>query len=96
MPGGDRTGPLGLGPMSGRGMGYCTGFAAGRGAGLYGRGAGFYGSGRNWRGAGFYRPVPTKAQEAEALRQEAAFLQSQLDEIKGYLRELDKGGEGGK
>lgn len=27
MPGGDRTGPMGVGPMTGRGMGYCAGFA---------------------------------------------------------------------
>ncbi len=27
MPGGDRTGPLGLGPMTGRGAGYCAGYA---------------------------------------------------------------------
>jgi len=26
MPWGDRTGPLGLGPRSGRGLGYCAGF----------------------------------------------------------------------
>jgi hypothetical protein len=26
MPGGDRTGPMGTGPMTGRGMGYCAGF----------------------------------------------------------------------
>ncbi len=26
MPGGDRTGPLGMGSMTGRGLGYCTGF----------------------------------------------------------------------
>ena len=26
MPGGDRTGPLGMGPMTGRAGGYCTGF----------------------------------------------------------------------
>ena len=28
MPRGDRTGPLGLGPRTGRGMGYCSGFGA--------------------------------------------------------------------
>ncbi len=28
MPAGDKTGPLGLGPMTGRGMGYCGGSAA--------------------------------------------------------------------
>jgi hypothetical protein len=26
MPGGDKTGPLGLGPMSGRAAGYCAGY----------------------------------------------------------------------
>lgn len=26
MPGGDRTGPLGAGPMTGRGAGYCAGY----------------------------------------------------------------------
>ncbi len=26
MPRGDRTGPSGMGPMTGRGMGYCAGF----------------------------------------------------------------------
>lgn len=65
MPGGDRTGPWGLGPMTGRRMGYCAGFQApgfmypgpglgfGRGFGLgrgFGRG---FGRGRGWRGAGF-------------------------------------------
>ena len=27
MPGGDRTGPMGMGPMTGRGAGYCGGAA---------------------------------------------------------------------
>ena len=26
MPGGDRTGPMGLGPMTGRGAGFCAGY----------------------------------------------------------------------
>jgi len=26
MPGGDRTGPMGMGPMTGRAAGYCAGF----------------------------------------------------------------------
>ena len=55
MPGGDGTGPLGAGPMTGRGAGFCAGFnmpgyaspAAGRG--LSGRGRGFGGGGRGWR-----------------------------------------------
>jgi hypothetical protein len=28
MPGGDGTGPMGMGPMTGRGLGYCAGYAA--------------------------------------------------------------------
>ncbi len=42
MPRGDRTGPGGLGPMTGRGAGCCAGYsAAGYVNPVYGRGAGF-------------------------------------------------------
>lgn len=63
MPGGDRTGPLGQGSMSGRGLGFCLGASApgawtsgpGRGRGQgYGRlgGLGFRcGRGGGWRWA---------------------------------------------
>lgn len=68
MPAGDRTGPYGAGPLTGRGMGYCAGFpypgwmnrgwgggfGRGRGAGM-----GFFGFGRRsrrWRNA-FFTPV---------------------------------------
>lgn len=60
MPGGDRTGPAGMGPMTGRAGGYCAGYAVpgymnpvpGRGLG-FGRGRGFgfgWGMGRGFRG----------------------------------------------
>lgn len=60
MPGGNGRGPAGMGPMTGRAAGYCTGnrapgFAqAGYGAWGYGRGAGYgYGGygrgGHGWR-----------------------------------------------
>lgn len=42
MPGGDQTGPMGAGPMTGRGAGFCGGFA---GPGFANRG-GFCGRGR--------------------------------------------------
>ena len=65
MPRGDGTGPMGMGPMTGRGAGYCAGFstpgyvnstprmgmAFGRGSYFYGRGAGF--GLRGGRGPGF-------------------------------------------
>ncbi|MGQ9779814.1 MAG: DUF5320 domain-containing protein [Bacillota bacterium] len=53
MPRGDGTGPLGLGPMTGRAMGYCAGFPVpgylnpGYGWGWFGRGRGL--GWRRWR-----------------------------------------------
>lgn len=59
MPGGDRTGPLGWGPGTGRRAGYCAGYDAPgfvSGGGFRGRAAGFGrgfwrrgGGGRGWR-----------------------------------------------
>jgi len=57
MPAGDGTGPMGMGPMTGRAMGYCAGYPVpgfmnggpGRGMG-WGRGGG---RGRGWR-HGYY------------------------------------------
>ncbi|MEA3349104.1 MAG: DUF5320 domain-containing protein [Chloroflexota bacterium] len=58
MPFGDRTGPQGQGPMTGRGAGYCSGvnapgFATAPGRG-FGRGGAGFGRGFG-RGAGFGR-----------------------------------------
>ncbi|HPV36196.1 MAG TPA: DUF5320 domain-containing protein [Candidatus Hydrogenedentes bacterium] len=58
MPGGDGTGPMGMGPMTGRAAGFCAGYAVpgymnsvpGRGG--WGRGGGWgggRGGGRGWR-----------------------------------------------
>jgi len=70
LPGGNRNGPAGMGPRTGRGLGYCTGyntpgFANAPGMGLgrgWGGGRG-YGRGLAWRrgrggggGAGLYAP----------------------------------------
>ncbi len=56
MPRGDRTGPQGMGSMTGRGMGFCSGYDApgyaSPGAGGFGRGRGM-GFGGGWgRGMG--------------------------------------------
>jgi len=63
MPGGDRTGPMGMGPMTGRAAGYCAGYPVpgfmnpyggrGFGGGGWGRGFGGRGGGRGWR-HGYY------------------------------------------
>ena len=75
MPGGDRTGPNGLGPMTGRRRGFCAGydvpgylnpepgfgFGPGRGAGRgFGRGFG-RGRGFRWR---FLQQDPARFQNA--------------------------------
>lgn len=53
MPAGDRTGPSGMGPMTGRAAGYCAGNdMPGYMNPVYGRGfrgRGFGGGGRGWR-----------------------------------------------
>ncbi len=62
MPRGDKTGPTGMGPMTGRAAGYCAGYRMpgytnplpGRGFGMgFGRGRGAwsrgFGGGRGWR-----------------------------------------------
>ncbi len=66
MPAGDGTGPMGMGPRTGRGAGYCSGYDAlgwanpipGRGLGLgRGRGGGrggFGGRGGGWRHRNWY------------------------------------------
>jgi len=47
MPGGDGTGPMGMGSMTGRGMGYCAGYSV-PGSANYGFGRGM-GCGRGFR-----------------------------------------------
>ena len=96
MPGGDRTGPEGFGPRTGRALGYCSGYSSpgftkgiprGRGFGR-GRGRGFrYGWGR---GRGFWReeyyPEPyQRAPYPEPAVDEKTYLQ---DIIKGLEEEL--------
>ena len=55
MPGGNRTGPMGVGPMTGRGAGYCAGYGVPGymwGPGYMGRSLGLDwggGGGRGWR-----------------------------------------------
>jgi len=55
MPRGDRTGPMGMGPMTGRGRGYCAGYdLPGYADPMPGRGFGF-GRGGGWGGGWRHR-----------------------------------------
>ncbi|MDD5678825.1 MAG: DUF5320 domain-containing protein [Kiritimatiellae bacterium] len=70
MPAGDGTGPMGMGPMTGRAAGFCAGYGmpgymnpiSGRGFGMgVGRGRGFWGGGRGWRNRFYATGVPGSA-----------------------------------
>ena len=97
MPGGDRTGPMGLGPMTGRATGYCAGSEVpGYANTIRGRGRGFgrgWGRGRGrrggWFGYGFNEPEFTPQQEAEVLKQEAKAMQNEITFINQRISELE-------
>jgi hypothetical protein len=104
MPRGDGTGPMGMGPMTGRGAGFCAGFAApgymnpGIGYGMgFGRGRGFrrmfyYTGMPGWARAGY--PVYGGAyapavDEKEFLGNQAEFLENQLQQVRKRLKTLN-------
>jgi hypothetical protein len=97
MPGGDRTGPLGAGPRTGRGMGYCgsdnqPGLV--NQATVFRGGLGFRrGGGRGWRHRFYATGIPgwvppTPEQEAANLKSQADLLKTQLDAIQKRIEEL--------
>ena len=104
MPRGDRTGPMGMGPLTGRGAGYCNGFAApgyanpAQFSGGFGRGRGFrrmfYATGTpGWARCGCpaYAGANTAAfDEKMVLSNQAEFLEAQLQQVKKRLSSLDE------
>jgi hypothetical protein len=106
MPGGDGTGPVGMGPMTGRGAGYCAGYPTPGymspvgGRGFWGRGRGGGRGRRNWyyatglplwaRMAQGFFGAPTAEQEREALRQQSQQLQESLNAINRRIEDLEK------
>lgn len=104
MPFGDGTGPLGLGPMTGRAAGYCAGFGV---PGYMNPYVGGFGRGWFWRRAALYgypfpyRAVPpaadpygvwtlTPEEEKQMLLEHTKMLEAQLTEMKKRLAELEK------
>ena len=103
MPRGDRTGPLGTGPMSGRRAGYCAGYnvpgSANSAVPRLGLRRGFAGGGRGWRHMFYatglpgwqrfgYTP-PTPQQETDTLKAQADWLKQQLDAINKRIADLE-------
>ncbi|MBN1859666.1 DUF5320 domain-containing protein [Candidatus Bipolaricaulota bacterium] len=103
MPRGDGTGPMGQGPMTGRGAGYCAGYpvpgAANSRGGMgmaWGRGGG-----RGYARRGFaptarwmgmpaypaYAPVPYPVPDPRA---QVAGLQSQAEQLRDMLEQIEE------
>lgn len=101
MPRGNRTGPLGFGPRTGRAAGYCSGFRMpgymnpyiGGGFGR-GFGRGFAWGGGWGRGVWSYDPpvggAVSSEVEQENLERQAEFLEEELNSIRTRLAELEK------
>lgn len=104
MPGGDRTGPWGYGPRTGRAMGYCSGYDApgfmsprgfGGRFGGYGRGRGTgRGYGRGWRFQAAYAPpayaAPSRDDELAYLQDVQKSLEQGLEDVRKRLKELSE------
>lgn len=91
MPRGDRTGPMGAGPMTGRRAGICAGYPAPGYTNigmLYGTG---FGRGRGFRRMYYLTGTPgwVNVDEKEYLHNQAEFLENQLHQIKKRLDILD-------
>lgn len=85
MPGGDGTGPLGFGPGSGRGAGYCLGYPApGFANSLPG---GMRRRGFAYRRPRLYRSIPD---EKELLEREANYLREELKLLEERLNTLSR------
>jgi len=94
MPAGDRTGPRGMGPKTGRGQGYCTGsnnLGFGRRQGMgRGRGMGRRGQGRGFRNFPMKIPNDSPKEEIEILKTQKKDLEKNMEEIDKRLEELNK------
>jgi hypothetical protein len=106
MPFGDRTGPQGLGPRTGRGAGYCSGFGmpgsmnpVSGGAGFgWGRGSfGCFGRGRGWRNwyratglPGWSRGYGYPYAPSFTAKEETDFLRGEAEFLRRQLEEIQK------
>ncbi|MBN1764340.1 MAG: DUF5320 domain-containing protein [Sedimentisphaerales bacterium] len=105
MPRGDGTGPMGMGPMSGRAAGYCAGWQvpgfmnpySGRGFGMghgrgRGRGMGFgLGRGMAWgRSFGPIAPYPVGQVNPMSVQAERELLTQQAEQMQNQLDAIKK------
>jgi len=101
MPRGDGTGPMGMGPMTGRSAGYCAGYGVpgfmnpipdrgfGRGRGFWGYGRGF-GRGMAWRWGCMYPGAIPPYSTAVSPHEEVEILKEQAQYFSKALDEINK------
>ena len=96
MPGFNGTGPMGMGPMTGGGRGFCSVWGLGASMGMYGL--------PRWRGYGYpyqaagpfvpgvmpYTPQVSREQELGFLKQQAGAMRTELKDIEARIKELVK------
>ncbi|MBC8275911.1 MAG: DUF5320 domain-containing protein [Chloroflexi bacterium] len=96
MPGFDGTGPMGMGPMTGGGRGFCSPWGIRAGAQAYGiprrRGYGYpyHAAGPFAPGVTPYAPQMSREQELGFLKQQAEAMRVELKEIEARIKELAK------
>ena len=94
MPRGDRTGPRGQGPRTGRGLGYCAGYdgpgcAEGRRR-SFGRGQARTEPMQGRRRRRLPLRAPSQEEEVEALKEEKKELEKEMEDIDKRLEELEE------
>ena len=94
MPGFDGTGPMGMGPMTGGGRGFCSPRGIGATPRTYGfpywRGYAYpyHGARSIFTGAAPFAPRLSREQEFELLKSEAQALREQLKELESRIGQL--------
>ncbi len=105
MPRGDRRGPNGMGPMTGRGAGFCSGsnapgymsgavggYGMGVGRGFGGRHNGFgagYGAGRGYGMAAVPYAVPMAPVAGYSKEAETGYIENEVSFLKEQLKTLE-------
>lgn len=100
MPGGDGTGPIGMGPMTGRGAGFCAGYPTPGtmspigGRGFWGRGRGGGRGRRHWfhaTGLPFWARLAGQAMPQQPDRElERQALKGRADALQSELDSIKK------
>ena len=96
MPRGNRTGPNGMGPMTGRALGYCAGNEAPGYARAPGAGRGMAWGGGRGRGMAWNRPEAPRAPENRKalLADEMAALEEHMEFLKREMEAINSEKQG--